>query len=215
MARSAKNHTFLSFPRKRESRLELIRRFLKHDVQLAFQIAFTVALLVPHRAQCQVTRLDSIVAMSVAGAIDSLDRGNVTVAGDSSFLPLIKAMPVSSGSGVPSAGSGQALARQLATFYIDQLDATVTSTDSPSLLHILLHGSLIRPGNPVAEQHSWNFSNPIALTEADRSALIINTDRYVHLDRAAPRSLWDSTIEPALVVLGAAAIVALFFLIHS
>ena len=150
----------------------------------------------------QLTHLDSVLAQSVFGTIATLDHGNVNVAGDSSFLPLLRILPA-------------ARISSTTTFYVDQLFATIASTDSLNHLQITFHGNLIRPGSQVAEPHSWSFANPVVITPMDREILETNGARYVHLERAPVRSFWDSTLEPALVILGAAAIVALFFLIRS
>ena len=168
-----------------------------------YTLLITVPILVlAGTARAQLTHLDSSLARSLTEATGSLDRNGVNVIADSSFLPIVRMLPAAH---IPSAP----------IFYIDQLYASVASVDSPATMHIVLHGSIVRPGNAVAEQHSWNFTTPIALSFADREVLETNSDRYVHLNMAYARSFWDTTIEPVLVILGAAAIVALFFLIRS
>ncbi|HWF45023.1 MAG TPA: hypothetical protein VG537_10310 [Candidatus Kapabacteria bacterium] len=160
-------------------------------VQLLLCVSFTRA---------QLTHLDSALAKSVAGAVSGLDPAGVDMAGDSSLLPLIRLQPVVSNSAP--------------TLYIDQLSATVETLDAVNSIQIIMHGSLVRAGNPVVELHSWNFQSPVVLIPTDRHALETDSDRYVQWE-AGRQSFWSRTLEPALVILGAAVIVALFFLLRS
>jgi hypothetical protein len=180
---------------------------LFRELQICYSIRVTrysflagLFLLLPTFARAQVTHLDSALAKSLAGAVSGLAPAGVNVAGDSSFLPLIRLQPVVSNSAP--------------TVYIDLLSATVETLDAVNSIQIIMHGSLLRPGNPVAESHSWNFKSPVVLIPSDRTALETDLDRYVQWE-AGRQSFWSRTLEPALVILGAAVIVALFFLLRS
>lgn len=73
----------------------------------------------------------------------------------------------------------------------------------------------------VQQNREWLFAKEIVLSVQDRELLSSNTSHVVQWASEAsqptpvPQSFWESTLEPALVVIGAGAIVALFFLIRS
>jgi hypothetical protein len=110
----------------------------------------------------------------------------------------------------------QAPGQSVPIFYVSSLSATVQTMDSAKArMSIDLGGALLRPGDPMARTQSISRVFDIFLTQRDRILLETNQDRYVSLEQPTPKSLWSRTLEPALVVIGAAVIVALFFLIRS
>jgi hypothetical protein len=147
-------------------------------------------------AGAQWTRLDSVVAISVSVLLRPASTMHVTF--DSS-LQAMKPF-------VQSAVAGD-------TLRITELSATLDTSMLPATIVIQLTGR----ASGVETRH---WTSNVALPDADRSALALETNRsrFVKL-KAQPvveqGSIWSDVLEPALVVIGSGAIVALFFLIRS
>ncbi|MFI5202336.1 MAG: hypothetical protein ACHQNE_08110, partial [Candidatus Kapaibacterium sp.] len=159
--------------------------------------------IVPIAARCQVSHVDSLLAESLGEMRPSIASTPFIWNGDSSLQPLLRVMPVTEGTSVP-------------VFSIENLSATVRGEGSASArMFVNIQGALVRPGDPVAQPRSISRTFNITLLARDRMLLETNQDRYVSLEQPAQPSFWSSTLEPVLVVIGAAVIVALFFLIRS
>ena len=147
-------------------------------------------------AGAQWSRLDSVVARSVSELLRPSATMRVTF--DSS-LQAMKPF-------VQSAATGD-------TLRITELRATLDTSMLPATIVIQLTGR----ASGVETRH---WTSNVALPDADRSALALETNRsrFVKL-KAQPvveqGSIWSDVLEPALVVIGSGAIVALFFLIRS
>lgn len=159
--------------------------------------------IIPLTAQCQVSHLDSLLAQSLGALRPSVTSASFVWSGDSILQPLLWVTTQTSGQFLP-------------VFYIGNLSAIVQAGDSAKArMSVNLGGALVRPGDPVARPQSVSRVFDIVLTKRDRMLLETNQDRYVSLEQPATKSFWSSTLEPALVVIGAAVIVALFFIIRS
>ena len=165
--------------------------------------------IVPGAARCQVSHIDSLLAFDLGAAI-SQHVGNkpFTIASESSLQALIRAIPHSTGGSSVIEITG-------VSAMVDLRDVKDSKDSRSDQLFVNARGTIISPGNSLAQPWAVSRAFNISLTARDRLLLETNQDRYVSLERAAPKSFWASTLEPALVVIGAAVIVALFFLIRS
>jgi hypothetical protein len=157
-------------------------------------------ILFPRNGFCQLTHLDTILAKKTAIHIDSL--GNVNFAGDSGLSPILHIL-------------GTSIDRSRQTVIVEHLSATVTPSDSTGLMAIAFRGNLLRQNGLTAVAIFWNDTSLINLSKSDEQSLETNSPRYVHIERAAPKTFWEKTAEPVLVVLGAILIAALFYLVRS
>jgi hypothetical protein len=165
-------------------------------------ILILAALAFPFGAQAQLTHLDSVLASSLVPMVPSHNGTTAFLTGDSSFEPLFAAMQKPALSSAP-------------LFYVAQLSANVQHTDSgKARMDISMQGELLQPMNSVAVNRTLARTVNLDLTPNDWNGLENNSDRYVHYG-SPPSGFWSDTLEPILVVLGAAAVVALFFLIRS
>ncbi len=155
------------------------------------------------------SHLDSTVAAQL-GAMLSKEAGGkpFALAADGGLQIFIAA--------VPHLQSSTTLAQ------VNALSATVAITDfkkpdTAKATPILLNasGTFLTMGSSLVQRWSIEHSFDILLTPGDRALLETNGDRYVALEQEPASSFWSSIAEPALVVLGGIAIVALFFLIRS
>jgi hypothetical protein len=153
-------------------------------------------------AAAQWTRLDTVLFRSLGDSLWSVNYGHIRVVGDSNVATYFNIA-----SDWPAA--------DLTVIFLDQLSAVIFVTDTMAHLNIQSQVVLISPSINIPERRSWNFNRLISLTPADLTGLETNRSRYIHLEKTAAPSFWESTLEPALVILGAAVIVALFFLIRS
>lgn len=152
-------------------------------------------------ARAQLTRLDSVLAFTASAHLLTIDPA-VTVNGDSVLKPIVGLMH-----SIPSGHS---------TFTVHQLTGIVQAEAGKPRMHVLLAGSLQRPGEIAQPIQSWTGDVDVELTQTDRRDLETNASRYVHLERTeATKTFWDSFVAPALIVIGSGLIVALFFLIRS
>jgi len=163
----------------------------------------------PLAGRCQLSHLDSLLAIDLGGAI-SQQFGNkpFTLTGEGSLQPLILAIPHSVGTSTIaqiSGISGKVGARDLRG---EGDSGTVT-------VLVKAQGMVITPGNSLSQAWGISRSFDISLTARDRILLETNHDRYVSLEQPVPPSFWADTLEPVLVVLGGLVIIALFFLIRS
>ncbi len=150
-----------------------------------------------------------MIAHALPSLVSARVGSDVILIGDSTLRPLIEAAPKSAGSNLPM-------------FYIGRLSATLHDVrsamrgadfDMAGRLDVELEGGLLTQGVNVSSNKI--ISSFITISSEDWSRTETNADRFVHLEQPPPKSFWESTLEPALVVLGAAVIVALFFLIRS
>jgi hypothetical protein len=166
-------------------------------------IVLAIAILVlPNSSRAQLTRVDSMLASSLVPMVPSINGSTAFMAGDSSLAPLFAAMQKPTSLGAP-------------LFYVSQLSANVQRGDSgKARMVISVHGELLQPMNSLALNRTLARTVDLQLSPNDWNSLQNNADRYVH--SGAPSSdFWSNTLEPVLVVLGAVAVVALFFLIRS
>ena len=153
-------------------------------------------------AQAQLTHVDSVLASSLAPMVPSVKGSTAFLTGDSSFVPLFSAMQKPSALGTP-------------LFYVAQLSANVQRTDSgKARMDISMQGELLQPMNAVAVNRALARTVNLDLTPNDWNGLENNSDRYVHYG-SPPSGFWSDTLDPILVVLGAVAVVGLFYLIRS
>jgi len=179
------------------------RKFSTYPGLLRGSLFLLLFVMIPIAARCQVSHVDSLLVESLSEMRPSIASTSFLWNSDSSLQPLLKLMPESGGLSVP-------------VFYIENLSATVRGEGSASArMFVNVQGALVRPGDPVAQPRSISRTFDVVLLARDRMLLETNQDRYVSLEQPATRSFWSSTLEPALVVVGAAVIVALFFLIRS
>jgi hypothetical protein len=150
----------------------------------------------------QLTRVDTMLAAALGGMMPVAGGIPAIMAGDSTLVPLIQAMPKTTFSVTP-------------IFYVSQLSAIVQRADSGAArMDISVQGELLQPMNSLAVPRTLARTVNLDLTANDWNGLQNNTDRYVHYG-SPPGGFWSSTLEPIVVVLGAVAVVALFFLIRS
>jgi hypothetical protein len=165
-------------------------------------LSFVILFFPPNLSIAQLTHVDSMLAVSLGPMAPSINGNTALLTGDSSFASLFAAMQRQSTSLTP-------------LFYVSQLSANVQRTDSGTArMDISMQGELLQPMNPIAVNRTLARTVNLDLTPNDWNWLQNNSDRYVHYG-SAPSGFWSNTLEPILVVLGAAAVAALFFLIRS
>ncbi len=165
-------------------------------------LSFVILFFYSTASNAQLTRADSMLAAALGGMMPVVDGVPAIMAGDSALVPLIAAMPKITFSVTP-------------IFYVSQLSANVQRADSGAArMDITVQGELLQPMNSLAVPRTLARTLNLELTPNDWNQLQHNTDRYVHYG-SSPSGFWSSTLEPILVVLGAAAVVVLFFLIRS
>ncbi|GEM_PF-2059601 len=158
-------------------------------------------------AHAQLSHADSVLAHSIPSILPANQNSPWIVTGDSTLSPLLSLVPSPSGLDLP-------------IFFIEQLTATVSGTKTNSTMDISVQGALITTApnssrTPNSSRRFYERTIDTLLTDRDWDVLETNGDRYVHFVTTSEKSVWSSVLEPALVVLGAAAIVALFFLVRS
>jgi hypothetical protein len=151
-------------------------------------------------ASSSLTHADSVLARSIASLVQPLTNGQVIVTGDTSLYPLLKLVDNPIGICLPM-------------FHIDRLSAVISGDKAHPKLDIDLTGSLMQPGVISAHQHELTGSFGLILSDADWQAIESNRDEFVHMREES--GFFSKTLAPALVVVGAAAIVALFFLVRG
>ncbi|MDP4200698.1 MAG: hypothetical protein Q8922_08730 [Bacteroidota bacterium] len=151
----------------------------------------------------QIGHADSMVATSLAALIQPLASGPLIVTGDTSLRPLLDLLPQPVGICLPM-------------FYIERLTATIRGkrTDTAHL-YVSFTGAFLRPGNPTSKTFSLSANYGITLTDREYDGIAAGRDPYVRIEDEPSTSFWSRTLEPALVVIGAAVIVALFFLVRG
>ncbi len=165
-------------------------------------LPFVILFFLPNASFAQLTHVDSVLAVSLMPMVPTIDGNPAFLTGDSSLTPLFAATQKSKTSAAPM-------------FYVAQLSANVQRADSgKARMDINMQGELLQPMNSVAIHRTLARTVDLNLTANDWNALQNNSDRYVHYG-TPPGGFWSDTLEPILVVLGAAAVVALFFLIRS
>ncbi len=156
----------------------------------------------------QCSHLDSALAIRLGTALSQEAGGKpFMLAADSGLGPFIAV--------VPHGNAGTLL-------QISNFSAKIGTEDSKHLgdskiarVSVECYGTSVEQGSAVARRWALLQVFPLPVTPADIAVLETNRDRYVTIERPAAESWWASTVEPALVVLGAAVIIALFFLIRS
>lgn len=173
------------------------------------KLLFVILLGFPNFCFAQVSHLDSALAIQLAAELSHQAAGKpFAVAADSGFQSFIGAMPH---------GAGSAEVAQLRGFSATVAGKDFTDASDGKVTPVLVNveGNWLDDGNPLPRQWSVEHTFAVSLSPADRTLLETNRDRYVTLERVAPTTFWSGIAEPAIVVLGAIAIVALFFLIRS
>ncbi len=175
----------------------MANRGLKHSVVFVF-LMFALA----ESASAQLSRIDSVLAASLSPMVSSVSGTTAFLMGDSTLAALLSMVQQPKASSAP-------------IFYISQLSANVRRSDSgTSRMDISMQGEVLQQMNSLATPRSLARTVNIQLTPSDWIQLQNNTDRYVHFG-APPGGFWSDTMEKVLVVVGALAVVALFFLIRS
>lgn len=167
-----------------------------------------VALGFPFACYAQISHLDSSLAQRLTTLFYREAGGKqFALVSDSGLAPLLSAAPLSSGPTILN---------------VENCSATVSEKDledrnGSRAIPVLVNanGIVLTSGSTLSR--SWAISDTMLLSVslADRALIETNRDRYVVLERELPQSFWSGIAEPALVVIGAIAIVALFFLIRS
>jgi hypothetical protein len=160
-----------------------------------------VCLALPSATQAQLTRVDSMLAASLGAMLPSNNGVVALLTGDSTYAPLIAAVPRTVASSAP-------------LYHVSQLTAIVRRTDSGARMDISVQGELLQPMNSLAMPCTLSRTVPVQLSENDSKQVEANATRYVRFTPASG-GFWSNTLEPILVVLGAVAVVALFFIIRS
>jgi hypothetical protein len=173
---------------------------LPMTVHLGVFVIMIIAL--PYCVRAQLTRIDSVLAASLMPMVPSINGSQALLTGDSAYTPLFTAVQ-------------KAMVASAPLFYVSQLSANVQRMDSgKARMDISMQGELLQPMNPIAVSRILARMVTIDLAPSDWMQLQNNASRYVHY--GAPQSgFWSNILEPIVVVLGAAAVVALFFLIRS
>jgi hypothetical protein len=164
-------------------------------------------------ARAQLSRVDSLLAQSVVTMIQPLSPDEIAISSDSLLYPLVAVMPHAMGTCLP-------------TFFIDHLFAIVYNADSAnSEMDVELNGVLLIPGSPRAKNVHLGKNVSIKLTSDERrdfhqkhrlgQFVWEKQYRFLSEDASSDHSFWSRVLEPALVIVGATAIVALFFLLRS
>jgi hypothetical protein len=166
-------------------------------------LAFAIAILsLPCALQAQLTRVDSLLAASLIPMVPSVNGSTAFLTGDSSLALLFSVVQKPTTPGVT-------------LFYVSQLSANVQREDSgKARMDINMQGELLQPMSSLAINRTLVRTVDLQLTANDWNVLQNNTDRYVHFG-SPPSGFWSNTLEKVLVVIGALAVVALFFLIRS
>jgi len=153
-----------------------------------------------HAGFCQLIRLDTVLANKVVAHFNSTGKKNF--AGDNTFAPILPLL-------------GTAADRLSENLIVEQLSASVIPSDQSGLMAISFRGSLEKPNTQMTLQVIWDDTSLVDLSKSDLESLETNSSRYVHIDRAQPKTFWERTAEPVIVVLGALLIAALFFIVRS
>jgi hypothetical protein len=165
-------------------------------------VAFVFLITLSSSVSAQLTRIDSVLAASLVPMVPSINGSQALLTGDSSYTPLFIAVQ-------------KAMVASAPLFYVSQLSANVQRMDSgKARMDISMQGELLQPMNPIAVSRILARTVTIDLTQGDWMQLQNHASRYVHYG-APPSGFWSNILEPIVVVLGAAAVVALFFLIRS
>ncbi len=177
-------------------------RFILLAMALNLLIFTSTIFALPSGLCAQLTRVDSVLASSLMPMVPSINGSQALLAGDSTYTPLFTAVQ-------------KAMVASAPLFYVSQLSANVQRMDSgKARMDIRMQGELLQPMNSIAVSRTLARTVTIDLTPSDWMQLQNNASRYVHY--GPPQSgFWSNTLEPIMVVLGAAAVVALFFLIRS
>ena len=174
--------------------------FVRGSVFLAVILVVVTAFFSESRAQ--LTRLDTLLAKAIRDTTHATYASGLTIVGDTQLSPLLALIAERTVQASP-------------TLLLTDIGGAVRANDTGSQMTISMSGHVLPNGGALSQPLNWNFTRPVALTSRDRADLETNRSRYVHLERETPKTFWESTLEPAVVVVGAAAIVALFFLIRS
>ncbi len=182
---------------------EAFSRSMNRGSQCGRCLVFVIMLVASQGASAQLSRVDSLLASSISAMLPAVSGGAPLVTGDSSLAPLLASVPKPSSAASP-------------IFYVSQLSALVQHTDSGARMDIAIQGRLLQPANSIAMPCSLSRSVLLQLTPRDWQQLEANANRYARLDTPSDGGgFWDKTLEPVLVVVGAIAVVALFFLIRN
>lgn len=153
----------------------------------------------------RLTHLDSVVAQSLAHWVHDRVGSDVIFIGDSALRPLLAVA-------LPASQSGE-----LPVFYVEHLTATRHGNrHDGGGVKVDVDGILVARG-PTQARERKTFHEVIGIQYGSHEWDEIETidDPFVRHEATHHGSFWASTLEPALVVIGAAVIVALFFLVRG
>ena len=167
-------------------------------------------------AQCQILDLDSILVARSSQLI-AVDLHSRSIPSDSFQIvwpPEMKQRAVDPRMlGVPQARTASVV------LALEQVHGEIRmAREQPSLLDTLvinLSGLLIKQSGSHSERFSQTRSEPLFASEQQVVGVTYGKHDLVALSHSEPGSFWRDVAEPVLVVIGAAAIVALFFLVRS
>jgi hypothetical protein len=192
-----------------------------------FIVLFILLIFSPRVAQCGLSHLDSVLAEALPSMVQSSSLGPMTVSADSTIQPLLHTIPKAVGLCLP-------------IFYISHIHAIVDTQNSE--MQIILDGEILTPGRMQSQrihqsktvgfrllpddiiairlnQEHYNYKTPTSSWEGDSThsltGIVVTYNVTNNPVNTPQRSVWADVLEPALVILGAAAIVALFFLLRS
>lgn len=172
--------------------------------RLAIVVLICMEAALPRAASSQNTlplsHADSVLAKAIVTLVQPLEAGQIIVTGDTAFWPLLAVVDRPVGICLPM-------------LHLERLSAMISGDASHPKLDIEITGSLLRPGVISSRQQVLRGTFDLTLTKAEWESIESNSDPYVHLREES--SLFSRTLAPALVILGAAAIVALFFLVRG
>jgi hypothetical protein len=151
-------------------------------------------------APASLTHADSVLARSIVSMIQPIESGQMIVTGDTSLYPLLKLVDNPIGLCLPM-------------FHIEGLSAIVNGNLDHPKLEVSVRGSLMKPGVISAQEHEFSGSFDLTVSKSEWDKIESNLDPYVHMREES--SFFSRSLAPALVVIGAAAIVALFFLVRG
>jgi hypothetical protein len=170
---------------------------------------FIVFIISSQSCFAQLARLDTIVARAIPEIIQPLSVDPIVVSSDTGYKALIAILQQPTGI-------------CLKTFFIDYLTAAPDKDDSITNIHINIRGVFLQPGSPSGRIYNLNKTVPVTLTTEERKVLRAKGQLgqtvyrwYQTEDAPVEHSFWSGILEPAIVIIGAAAIVALFFLLRS
>jgi hypothetical protein len=159
-------------------------------------------------AHPKITHIDSLIGHEIIALIAARVGSDVILVTDSSFLPLVELSPKPTAVNAPM-------------FYLERFSAVLhdlrgqlhEDMDVAGRIDLELEGALLTQGSHITSKKL--ITSMRTLSTADMRGVETSTDRFVQREVPVEQSFWAKTVAPVLVILGAAAIVALFFLVRG